>query len=431
VSSASIGHRSEWPVSLQVDRHAAIGKCVAVVEPHVSGHRSIWTHWISEQLAAKGWSVVVLTLQKSLDEPAGQWMRSAPEGVGVIAVPDDVENSLNHETRALFSLDLRYYRLLQRMLRAVLDRSRSVDVVFLPFGDYGLYSAAALGSPFGSIPWASVVMRPAFHYASMGIVAPRPSFAWVRRLAFQKYLRIRSLAACFTVDEPLFEFLRSRRVAAQKIQYLADPIDLNSAGPTQSRTFGIGLGQITVLVYGTLNRRKGVGCLLDAMTALARTDVHILCVGKQDADFSDALNSPVARRLSSTGRLHVQAGWADAQTEAAAFEVADIVWLGYRGHFQSSGVLVQAGRAGLPVIGCREGIIGWTVERHRCGKVVDVENPAAVAAAVDELAGSGELRTVLGENGRSAFSGHSVHAAGERISRALQAATLGRSVVDI
>ena len=100
------------------------------------------------------------------------------------------------------------------------------------------------------------------------------------------------------------------------------------------------------------------------------------CWGDSPVDaVRETLQSPPALNLSRQHRLHVLEGWADEPTEAAAFSAADVVWLGYDGHWQSSGVLIQACQAGLPVLACDRGIIGWFTRKHRIGLAVPVQNP--------------------------------------------------------
>ena len=45
--------------------------------------------------------------------------------------------------------------------------------------------------------------------------------------------------------------------------------------------------------------------------------------------------------------------------ENMVFSAADVVWLGYQGHYHMSGVLVQAGVMGLPVVASDEGLMAF------------------------------------------------------------------------
>jgi alpha-maltose-1-phosphate synthase len=57
--------------------------------------------------------------------------------------------------------------------------------------------------------------------------------------------------------------------------------------------------------------------------------------------------------------------------------------------------------AGLPVVGSRVGGIPELVEDGVTGLVVEPENPAALAGALDTLAESPDRRAAMGEAGRA------------------------------
>jgi glycosyltransferase involved in cell wall biosynthesis len=179
---------------------------------------------------------------------------------------------------------------------------------------------------------------------------------------------------------------------------------------------------VVVLVFGGLSERKGLQQLLAALCALGREDVHALLVGAADEDARRLLNGPAARRLQLGGRLHVIDRWVDDDMENMAFAAADIAWLGYSGHWRSSGVQVQSALSGLPMVACDEGLIGWLTERHQCGVVVPVQQEAAVVAALGRLASSPDLRRRMGERGREAFAQHSLENAGAVLSASLSRA---------
>jgi hypothetical protein len=61
------------------------------------------------------------------------------------------------------------------------------------------------------------------------------------------------------------------------------------------------------------------------------------------------------------------------------------VWLGYKGHYGMSGVLVQAYRFNKPVIATADGLIGWFCRDGELGPVVDELSGSAINAALDQL----------------------------------------------
>ena len=76
----------------------------------------------------------------------------------------------------------------------------------------------------------------------------------------------------------------------------------------------------------------------------------------------------------------------DAESEQMVFAASDVVWLGYRGHFAMSGVLVLAAKARRVIIATRYGLIGWHTRVKRLGITVDVEDISSVKDALIQLA---------------------------------------------
>jgi glycosyltransferase involved in cell wall biosynthesis len=399
---------------------------VLIVEPYATGHRGIWLRWISDQLVIREWRIVIATLAETLHQPAFAWLAGRPGAIDVVAINLPGDYSSGGSVRTLLEAELRTYRLLKRLCTEA-RRRHHVDALLLPFGDYATHFTSFLGSPFGGLPWIPIMMRPAFHYRTMGIAAPKQAYASLRLALFRSFVRTRSLSTCFTIDQPLWEFMCTDPQMARKLRYLADPVDtIELAARDSARVrLGIPAEAVVVLVYGSLTSKKGVKYLLPAIITLQRPELHVLCVGVPDLEFRMLLRGCDARTLIEAGRLHVLDKWADHNTEAAAFGAADIVWLGYVDHWQSSGVMVQAGHAQLPSIACDTGLIGWTVTRQRSGLVVPVRVQDAVTAALQRLAALPELRRSLGSNGRHAFAAHSTHNAGAMISDALRCAVTG------
>jgi glycosyltransferase involved in cell wall biosynthesis len=324
--------------------------------------------------------------------------------------------------RGNFYRDCVFYELFKDLYRAA--AATEPQVVLVPYLDYCLHTIAVRGAPFGGLPWAGVALRPSFHYAAMGIRAPHPTLAWLRAAVFRRLLAAPLVRRCFTIDEPLALYARKAFPAvASKLEFMPDPV---AAAPLAGRVaarerFGIPTAAVTVLLYGRVGDRKGLGPLLDAVARAAPlSQVHVLIVGEPDESAALRLGSASAQSLRSQGRLHEHKGWASAAVEADAFAASDIVWLGYEGHWQSSGVLIQAGLAAKPVLACDQGIIAWHTERHRCGLVAQVSNADSVVTALARLAASETLRSELGSHGQSVARNYSVNAAVNLLDRSLR-----------
>jgi len=277
---------------------------------------------------------------------------------------------------------------MREMFRAS-THSWAPDVVFIPYLDYCVHLVALFGSPFGSVPWSGIVIRPTFHYRSMGIIAPKAKLSGLRKYAFRRMLRNPYLRGCLTVDEPLSIFVKQNWGSlGEKLGYLPDPAQPILLQPKSSarRAFGLPADGNVILIYGWLTGRKGISAILGALRdPRISSDTRALLVGRQDSKVKELMKSELANRLRKEGRLSEHEAWADEITEANAFSAADIVWLGYENHLQSSGVQIQASMAGVPVLATERGIIGWYTRKYRCGLTVAVEDASDVVAKIGTL----------------------------------------------
>jgi glycosyltransferase involved in cell wall biosynthesis len=303
-----------------------------------------------------------------------------------------------------------YFHLFRDFYRTQLNRERP-DVIYLVNLDYCDKAMAVRGSPFGDCRFVGMLMSAKFHHADAGIAGECRRPVVLHRLAFRRLLNIATLQSVLSIDETLLQFSTRRRIpGAEKLKYVPDIASLETM-PDRSvgrRKFGFLEDDFVILVYGRLSARKGIRQLLRAASSIeCISKTKLLLAGNPDGDTVELLQSPVAERLRSAGRLIEVLRLIDGKTEEGLlFAAADAVWLGYAGHAGMSGVLVQAARAGHPVIACREGLIGWFTQHHAIGQVVDIENPAEVARCIELLAKNEGLREQYAQTGRRLAAMH-------------------------
>ncbi|MEK6801194.1 MAG: glycosyltransferase family 4 protein [Nitrospirota bacterium] len=383
---------------------------ILIVEPFASGHHGKYLQWITSSIIARGHHIQLGTFKESLDHSAMQEvLSSCGQNLSVVSEPAQRYASIEGKVWSMAREMLKFRRIMASLYAEAVQRER-VDMVLLPYLDYCTYALALLGSPFGRTAWSGIVMRSAFHYSSMGVKAPQTrSDPWKERL-FHRLLSSRHLRALFTIDKTLQEYIHgSGRPHASRLHYIPDVTEPMPAMNRQQarQLLGIPVSGKVILVYGALSSRKGIDVLMQATENDAfPSDVHIVLSGEQPAEVEDILRSATADRLRLDYRLHEIKRYLTNAESAAVFSAADFVWVGYRRHYLMSGILVQAASAGLPVIACEEGLIGWLTRRYRAGIVVSTSSPPSIARAVKELCDNPELAHEYGENGRMAYASH-------------------------
>jgi glycosyltransferase involved in cell wall biosynthesis len=389
------------------------GKTLLLIEPHCSGHRAVYVRRIAMAAVARGVDVTVATTIEALQHPALDALRrEGGNSLRIVATPftfTDGQGGVG--SVGLARQEFRYRRLF-RTLFEIASREHRPDVVLVPYLDYCFNAIALAGAPFGTTPWAGIVMRPAFHFAALGIEGPASRLLPAKRRLFLRLLTRPCLQAVFTIDESLHDYMqRFGPVRGAPVVYVPDPADIDGGlSRIQARErLCIELAAVVILVYGTIDARKGLNALFAALNKSSiRERVVVLIAGRQDTTVHELLQRPSLQALARIGRVRCLDRFLDTEEEHAVFAAANIVWMGYRDHYAMSGVMIQAGQMGLPTIACAEGLIGWMTRRISCGLTVRVEDTERVGDAILRLAENRKLAEALGQNGRNYFRWHSV-----------------------
>ncbi|MCG6871549.1 MAG: glycosyltransferase [Gammaproteobacteria bacterium] len=388
---------------------------LSILEPHCSGHRSAYVRWLAIAARERGWEVSVGTAPACLRHPG---LRELAEKeiplVGLAAFS-------RCPIQSAFGLPGREVGYFYAFAAAWRESGGAADAVLVPGLDHFLYAGALLGSPFGKKPWIGVSLRPAFHLYPLGVTAPAPGLRQaIQRQLFSRLLKsVPGLQAVVTTDPLLGDFVHAdSRGGSGRLVYAPEPAGLAQLPDREAarRQFDLPQDALVLLVFGALSPRKGIAELLRATDSPGwPAELHLLLVGKQDAEIRALLASESAAALRQAGKLHMHDEFVPTTTEAVAFAAADLAWLGYRDHFTMSGLWVQAASAGLPIVACRAGLIGRLTEQTGSGVLVDPQDTRSVAAELARLCADETLRGRFGRNGRIAAADHTPAVFCERI----------------
>jgi glycosyltransferase involved in cell wall biosynthesis len=152
-----------------------------------------------------------------------------------------------------------------------------------------------------------------------------------------------------------------------------------------------------LLYVGTVNRRKGILFLLEAIAMLEKHNVRLTIVG--DFEYSPKYYVELCRYIERhgldthvrfTGRLPLDS--LKKEYEAAHIFVLPSVWEGY------GIVLIDAMKAGLPIVASRVGGIPEIVDDNVNGLLVATSNPRAIADAIRRLTSNEDLWREIAAN---------------------------------
>lgn len=354
---------------------------VLIVEPNLTGHRWRYAEWIMQACADAGYPCMLVTECANEDHRLARQITAANRPDQQIAFVDPEERPRNRLPDP--NEYWRFHRYFKRV-HTIITRMQSIRLVVVPYVDYFFYSLPFLGSPFGKTPWIGITMRSTFHHHKVGIKAPdRPVVNAIKALLFKRAIRTTGLRTLLTIDPTLPEWsARSPSKHSAAIAYVADPFpDEHAENPVLARErLGLDPGQRYLLVYGAITERKGIYELVHALTRLEHAPTLIVA-GEQDAGTRHFMRNHV--RSLNPAPLVLDA-FISNDMERDLFSACDAVWLGYKGHYGMSGVLVQAYRFGKPVIATEDGLIGWFSRRCELGPILSDLSSASIGRAITE-----------------------------------------------
>ena len=363
-------------------------------------------------LTSRGHRVQIATFEESLTHPIVQAMLlTLDKNISFITSSLHKYGTSERNLFEMIYKMIKFRSIFQDFYKRALQNGR-VEFVMLPYLDYCTYAFAILGSPFARTPWAGLVMRAGFHHSAWGVKSPTGRINSVKERLFFRLLRNPFLRALFTIDVTLKEYTENLSPPqAPRLVYIPDVTEMKRSMSREQARHELGISKhwFIILVYGDLTLRKGIEILTRAAEdEKFPSEGHLLLAGKQDEEVGNFLRSPLATKLKVSGRIHQINRYLNSDEENLVFSAADVVWLGYQGHYHMSGVLVQAGAMGLPVIACEEGLIGWLTERFTSGIVVPISSSSAIANAIGELSRNAKLAQQSGENGRLGYASHNL-----------------------
>jgi len=239
---------------------------------------------------------------------------------------------------------------------------------------------------------SGIFFRPKFHYKHFADHTPARGEAWRalrEQWLWRGALRHSKLKTLFCLDpfavDPLRTLSRNTNVIA-----LSDPIEWYPQQATTTATMcqdlGIDAKRKLLLLFGMLDRRKGIYQVLAAVEQLPpaqQAQLTLLLVGPlAEADRAAVTALIDALRSTSAVQILLRDQFIEDAAIQLYFGLADLILALYQRHVGMSAVLVRAAAAGKPVLASDYGLMGEIVRRRGLGVVVDSADTTAIAKEI-------------------------------------------------
>lgn len=372
-------------------------KHVLIIELSFSGHHPVYLEQIAAGYLNANHIVTIAVLKEFRRHPV--ITRLEEKFQGKIRIKSIGNARYHHYMEALLG-DLgaelaKWYLFKQEYLEA--SSAQEVDYIFLPYLDYILYAVGLLGSPFHGTPWGGICMLASVHYDSHTMDLKNIKMRALKKYSFFRLLKNKYLGKFFVIDELLYKFaIKHQPESIRCLRYLMDPAEFNGSCTRDiaRQELRIPENAIVILIYGTINSRKGVSMLMDALVLHELPkNIHLLIVGEINKSAQEVFLSKSVAQLVNENRIYIFNSFVDENLQQKVFAATDVVWLGYKDHYGMSGVLVMAAQARKVILSCNVGLIGWYTNLYNLGLSIDTEKMSEVKIALLELSDPVKIAT--------------------------------------
>lgn len=244
---------------------------------------------------------------------------------------------------------------------------------------------------------SGIYFRPKSHYVDFENYQPRKgdNLRFKReKWLWYSALRHPMLQQLFCLDSYAVKPLQSLSNNRTEIRHLPDPVQIYPLSKdvivSQLRSdLGISSERKVILSFGTLNQRKGLHQLLDALGLLSieeQKKLTILFVGRVADKEKEVLQIAVNALSNNTDlQLILRDQFIDDSEIPSYFEMADIVSILYQYHVGMSGILLHASASERPVLASNYGLIGQLVATHQLGLLVDSTSSVSIKNGISKF----------------------------------------------
>ncbi|WP_300296047.1 glycosyltransferase [Ferrovibrio sp.] len=362
-----------------------------VLEPDSNGHTREWLgHIIDRATEQTDHEVLWLVLAQNLcDSLRGRIAPQARGRIRLVPLSTAEERACLH--RGLVISGFARWWVMRRYLKstgATAGHFLALDHLSLPFA-LGL---GAVGRPVGGI-----LFRPSVHYSSLGFRS-RGWGEFVRDLRKSVLYRLmllnRTLSVVLTLDPFFPDYAAESYRGGHKVVALPDPAFAPPVADVGLHGMSVPPERKLLLLFGALSERKGILCLLEALChvpAMTAAGIAVVIAGKVASEIRPVVRRALARLRKCRPQLwlHLEDRWLEDVEIAGLVRASDVVLAPYQRFVGSSGVLLWAARAGVPVLTQDYGLIARLVREYRLGVAVDVTDPRILSDAITRMVAEG------------------------------------------
>ena len=242
--------------------------------------------------------------------------------------------------------------------------------------------------------FAAIYFRPTFHYKNFKnyrFSCKDKLKEWRKKIILFVLLNNPQFDCLFSLDQFAVESIQKLSKKTQ-ILHLPDPVEITNSYDKNKieqlrKQNSIDSHKKIFLLFGSINQRKGIYQLLEAIKSLPiyfSEKICLLIVGSINASQDKILIKNYVENIFRHSRFQVIVfdRFVSQEDEKLYFCLSDVILAPYQKHVGMSGILLLASANKKPVISSNYGLMGHLVEKYKLGLAVDTQSPQAINKAI-------------------------------------------------
>lgn len=357
------------------------------MEPVGTGHHmTLYLKNILREARYRNFSISLLTTKEAtLTEGYSAAVEDIEDNLNIYFM-DSIEFKKKMGVLEIMFKNLLWWINLRKSFVEILKNNKP-DIIYIPSIDFFSKSLSLLGSPFGRVPFFGLEVSPKIHLKkelNRNIIASNFYF-----FLFKRMMNISTLLKLFVIDSLFFNFaVKKINKNKDKLTYVPDfgTLDKKFSKGEARKNLGISESDNLILIYGSISKRKGIFELLKSLkNDDIRPNLKIILAGVPDNIFLREYESFLSNNNFLQNLIVERFFYHNLSDESLVFSAADIVWLGYKDFYNSSGVMHQSVFAQRPVLSSKNGLIGNYTKKHKIGITIDTKSKNEIVNSINEI----------------------------------------------
>ena len=354
-------------------------KNVLIVEVEHRGHHFVsYLKNIVKELQNKNIKCYLITTSEAIKSIEFNYFnKSINRNIKIFTLSEKF-NITRRGKLSIFFFQLIIYFKIKFLIKKLINKKNYFDLIYLNTLDHFEKIFCIFGPFVKNIPIICILLNIKFHFQEI-IYKKKSKITWIYTFLFKRLLRFENIKKVIVLDELFIKYLKKKKLNYKKkislLPEFGEIKKINKKGILRDN-FKIPKKNKVLLIYGVINNIKGIKEAVHSLLLHNQIqNLSIMIVGKQDSEVKNFLTKKKIRKLINLKKIIVIDRFVDEKKEQEVFSVSDFGWAGYvYGSQSSSGFLVHACSAGLPIISNNKSLTSHYVRKNKLGICINPFN---------------------------------------------------------